>query len=415
MQTETKVSEKANAKTKSANRMSDSAQADEQTVKQATPAQDRLTEGEKLLDRLAESGKKPEVKDPTRVPDMTKPIIDSSGKVSGKTTAAKKPIRPAAKRSRELSSLIGRTLRLQLKQKHIVKSVAFISNKGGVGKTHIASNMAFYLSRLGKKPLLIDLDLGNSDVTNKLGFYCDYTIIDLLKGNRAVKDIIYDTPHGFDIIGGESGNFKLANLTTPQRKRFIRVFEDIRDDYDFVLMDLSAGIGTTALDCALAQDYQVIVTTPQDIVAGYACIKAAFHRFRELEQKMAERDPDYTPRLSFRPFIVLNQVPDFQTGRSLFKRIQEVVHQNLADDSGFKLDVNFLGIVMSDGARVRESELNRTLYSSNFGATQAGQCFNFLAHNMAQYRDPNNPTFTTKLRRFVSIFLKSVGETKYAQ
>jgi len=222
-------------------------------------------------------------------------------------------------------------------------------------------------------------------------------------------------PHGFDIIGGESGNFKLANLTAPQRKRFIRVFEDIRDDYDFVLMDLSAGIGTTALDCALAQDYQVIVTTPQDIVAGYACIKAAFHRFRELEQKMAGRDPDYTPRLWFRPFIVLNQVPDFQTGRSLFKRIQEVAQQNLVDDSGFKLEVNFLGIVISDTARIRDSELSRVLYSSNFGATQAGQCFNFLAHNMAQYRDPNNPTFTTKLRRFVDIFLKSVGETKYAQ
>jgi len=53
--------------------------------------------------------------------------------------------------------------------------------------------------------------------------------------------------------------------------------------------------------------------------------------------------------------------------------------------------------------------------TTKWGLLQAGQCFNFLAHNMAQYRDPNNPTFTSKLRRFVSIFLKSVGETKYAQ
>ena len=65
----------------------------------------------------------------------------------------------------------------------------------------------------------------------------------------------------------------------------------------------------------------VIITTPQDIVAGYSCVKAAFHRFKELETSMAERDRAYEPRKVFRPMIVFNQVPDFKSGRSLFERI----------------------------------------------------------------------------------------------
>ncbi len=352
--------------------------------------------------------------DTTKAPNMDKPILGKAERGAAPTATAKTD-RTVGSRSRELSSLIGRTNRLELRKKHIVKSVAFISNKGGVGKTHVSTNMSFYLSRLNKNALLIDLDLGNSDVTNKLGFYCDNTIIDLLRGKREVSQLIYTCDHGFDLIAGESGNFKLANMTSLQKTRFIKAFKEIGNDYDYVLYDLSAGIGSTTMDFALAQDYQVIITTPQDIVAGYSCVKAAFHRFKELEMSMSERDRDYEPRRVFRPMIVFNQVPDFKSGRALFERMQQVIEQNLSNDPEFKIQVNFLGAVIADPSHIREAELNRFLYSSKYGASHSGQCFNFLVHNLAQYRDPNQINFTNKLRRFVDIFMRSVGETKYAQ
>lgn len=344
----------------------------------------------------------------TGVPDMTKPVLPHKddkgpGQAAGST------------RSQELSALIGQTSRLALKRKHIVKSVAFLSNKGGVGKTHISANMAFYLGRIGKKALLIDLDLGNSDVTNKIGVYCDNTIVDLLHGRRAVNQLVYTAPYGFDIIGGEAGDLRLANMNSMQRSRFIKAFNELGRDYDFIMYDLSAGINTITLDFALAQDYQVIVTTPQDIVAGYACIKAAFNRFCELEDSMKERNPDYQTQRVFRPFIVVNQVDDFRSGRDLFQRLKEVVRQNLASHPRYGIQAMFLGAVVSDQQRIRECELNRRLYCTDYGASQTGQCFNFLSHNLAKYRDPNDITFTSKLRRFVDIFMKSVGETKYAQ
>jgi MinD-like ATPase involved in chromosome partitioning or flagellar assembly len=178
---------------------------------------------------------------------------------------------------------------------------------------------------------------------------------------------------------------------------------------------LSAGIGSTTLDFALAQDYQIIVTTPQDIVAGYACIKAAFYRFQELEKKMAEQDPNHKMRTTFRPFVVLNQVETFEAGRALYDKMKQVVSQNLVGDRKLHLEMNFLGAVTSDQMHIREAELDHFLFSNKYGASRTGQCFHFLVKNMVQYRDPDQMTFTTKLKRLFDIFMRSVEETNYAQ
>lgn len=358
--------------------------------------------------RLTQNGVEYDQLGDTKAPDMA--AVSTPAEAPGR----KNVVIPGS-RSHEMSALLGRATRLPLKRTHVIKSVAFISNKGGVGKTHISTNMAFYLSRLSKNALLIDLDLSNSDVTNKLGFYCENTVMDLLNGKERLNRLTYNTPFGFDLIAGEPGNFKLANISPAQRQRLIRAFKECGNDYDFVLYDLSAGVSATTLDLALAQDYQIVVTTPQDIIAGYACIKAAFHRFKELEQRIATRDKNYRMRKTFRPFIILNQVNSLEEGRELYQRIQHVAGQNLDGSRDFKLETHFLGVVVSDHQRIRESELNRFLYSSEYGASRTGQCFNFLVQNLMQYRDPNSMTFTNKVKRFIDIFAKSVGETKYAQ
>lgn len=392
------------------NRMANTSQSGERDMSEEVVQTDRMKSSGQPVEGANATGVASES---TTAPDMNKPIVRRSVPEK-KKAAPTKPKQPNS-RSHEISSLIGNTRKLQLKKKHIVKSVAFISNKGGVGKTHISTNISFYLSRMGKNALLIDLDLGNCDVTNKLGFYCDYTINDLLQGKRKVDKLIYSTPHGFDLIAGESGNLKLANMMAPQKRRFIKAFKELGHDYDFILTDLSAGISTTTLDFALAQDYQVIVTTPQDIIAGYSCIKAIFQRFMELELQMAKRDPDYKPRTVFRPFVVLNQVPSFESGKALFDKMKNVVKTVLSEQKEFKIEINFLGVITADVTKIREAELQHFLYSAKFGASRTGQCFSFLAQNLTSYQDPNNIEFTTKVKRFVDIFMKSVEESKYAR
>lgn len=317
-------------------------------------------------------------------------------------------------RSHELRSFIGKTITLEPRKVHVVKTLALISNKGGVGKTHVSANTAFYLSRLGKKVLLIDLDLGNSDITNKLGYFCENTIADLLNGKRHLAHLVYSTPCGFDLIAGESGNLRLANLKYQQKLRFINALQEIGQDYDYVIYDLGAGIQTTTLDFALAQDHQVVLTTPQDIVAGYSCIKALFYRFKDIENKLFQKNSFYKIRKTFRPFIIINQALNFESGKDLFNKIVNVSKQNINRDKDYHLEMNLLGMVIGDMQRIRESELEHFLYSERYGASRTGQCFHFLAHNLTQYRDPNNLTFTSKLKRFATLFIKSLEETKYA-
>jgi len=359
---------------------------------------------------------RPEVKD---IPAEIKAAVATKKAVPTKPKTETAPVETAVpdikSRPKEMQAFIGELTTLEIRKKHVVKSAAIISNKGGVGKTHIANNMSFYMSRLGKKVLTIDLDLGNADIANKLGFYCKNTIIDLFNGTEEIDQLIYTTPYGFDLIAGESGNFKLANLTSTHKNRFIKALRHVSSEYDYVIYDLSSGISSTTIDFALAQDYQIIITTPQDIIAGYSCIKAAFFRFQEVERAMAKRDSSYKPRRVFRPFIILNQVADFGSGRALFEKMVSVSRDNIKCPKDFALDLNLLGVITSDSVKIREIELKHQLYSDTYGATKIGQCYHFLSHNLMQYKDPNSMEFKTKFKRFVNLFMKSIDEFKYAQ
>ena len=63
-------------------------------------------------------------------------------------------------------------------------TMSVISNKGGVGKTHVAINMAYCLARKGGRVLLIDADLGNADVSNKLGMFPKSHLMDFLENRK---------------------------------------------------------------------------------------------------------------------------------------------------------------------------------------------------------------------------------------
>jgi Mrp family chromosome partitioning ATPase len=149
-----------------------------------------------------------------------------------------------------------------LQRKEGAFSISIISNKGGVGKTHLSINLAYALADTGAKALLIDADLGNPDISNKLGIFPQYHLLDFLEKDHKMQDLIFSTKFHFDLIGGTFGEFKLANLNHAQKMKFIKHFKKISKEYDFVVFDLGAGISRTVLDFALAANRIVIITTP---------------------------------------------------------------------------------------------------------------------------------------------------------
>jgi flagellar biosynthesis protein FlhG len=259
---------------------------------------------------------------------------------------------------------------------------AVISNKGGVGKTHTSVNLACAFSLMNMKTLLIDVDLGNANVGVKIGLHPKYTLMDFLSKEKEIFDIVTTTQYGFDFIGGQSGEYKLANLAYVQKLKFIRNFHEVSKNYDVAVFDLSAGIDSTVLDFALAADEVVIITTPQDIVAGYACLKASYYRFRDVESRLEEKTTDYEAKVEYAPNFIINQVETREMGQNTFNKITTTANKHFGDGERFRLNLGYLGFIPYDNETFRQTEKIRKPYVTTFPDSAAAKCLRYIASEL---------------------------------
>jgi flagellar biosynthesis protein FlhG len=289
--------------------------------------------------------------------------------------------------------------------------VSVVSNKGGVGKTHFSINLAYALAKTGAKVLLIDADLGNADISTKLGIFAKYHLLHFLQKDQDMKHIVIPTTFRFDLICGTYGEFKLANLYHAQKVKFIKHFKKTSAGYDFVVFDLGAGIARTVLDFALGVDHTVIVTTLQDLISGYACAKAAFFRYKEIEEKLEARLTEYTPEFTFSPMLVINQVNHLQQGIEIYDRIERIVDKNInASEGRFRLKLEYLGSMPYDRESLRAAEQNMRPFLLDFPYVKVSQC---MQHMSTRFCNPENPydtrlKFRHSLKRFVAILTQKI-------
>jgi len=268
------------------------------------------------------------------------------------------------------------------------ETISILSNKGGVGKTHLAINLAYHLAKCGKKVLLIDADMGNADISNKLGIYPKQTVLSLLDADEPPDQIITPTPHGFDLIGGYTGDFRLANLQYIQRVLFVRHFIELAQPYDYMLLDLGAGISSQVIDMALATDRSIVATTCRDVVSAYACAKVAFLRHVALQRKLADTDPDSRSERFFCPYIVVGQLAYDTQGVGVFERISSACRNHLNNRvPDYQMIPQYLGGVLFDDA-IRDAETKRQPVSEVAPRSQAAKCYQDLARNLCGPREP---------------------------
>jgi len=296
----------------------------------------------------------------------------------------------------------------QVKEQRDNHTISIVSNKGGVGKTHAATNMAKTIADSGKKVLLIDTDLGNADISNKLALFPEHTLYDFLVGDTTLDAMIEKTPYGFDLIAGSSGEYKLANINYVQRTKFIRGFRKTSKEYDVTIFDLSAGIGSAVLDFALAADEMVIVTTPQDIIAGYACIKASFQRFKAIEEQLLKKVEFYEPRKTYTPWVIMNQVDSLKQGVFLFNRICQTADDRVNNmETMFVVRPEYLGGVLYDKDTIRKAEMQRRPITCVYPRSDVSQCMQYLGTNMLEA--PEDRTYRQELKKGLGRFAMILG------
>jgi len=124
-----------------------------------------------------------------------------------------------------------------------LRCISVCSGKGGVGKTMISVGLAFWLARMGRKVLVIDGDLGLANVDIQMGLDPKFTLQDVVLGHCSLEDTVIRVDDGPDVLPSASGAPEMVDMGNARREMFIRDLMAFAGNYDFILIDVGAGIG----------------------------------------------------------------------------------------------------------------------------------------------------------------------------
>ncbi|HYM02501.1 MAG TPA: MinD/ParA family protein [Stellaceae bacterium] len=153
--------------------------------------------------------------------------------------------------------------------------IAVASGKGGVGKTWFSITLAHALARSGRKALLFDGDLGLANVDVQLGVTPERDLASVVAGEATLAQAATPYEGGFDIIAGRSGSGSLATLPASRLLALRTELQLFSQNYDWVVLDLGAGIERTVRLLTRQARACLVVTTdePTAITDAYAYIK----------------------------------------------------------------------------------------------------------------------------------------------
>ena len=181
--------------------------------------------------------------------------------------------------------------------------IAVASGKGGVGKTWFSITLAHALAQAGRRTLLFDGDLGLANVDVQLGIAPQGELADVISGAARLEDIVTSFDggagkNGFDVVAGRSGSYRLANLPPAKLVTLRGELQNFSQHYDWVVLDLGAGIERTVRHMAAQSRACLVITTdePTAITDAYAYIKlTALERLADgirVIVNMAQSDED---------------------------------------------------------------------------------------------------------------------------
>jgi len=259
------------------------------------------------------------------------------------------------------------------------KIIPVASGKGGVGKSIVAANLGVLLASYGKRVVLIDLDLGGSNLHTYLGIKNRNAGIGNFVQQRDMdfNEMLVDTPYtNVKFVAGDVLVTGTANLNQSERQLVMRNIQKI--DADYVILDLGSGTSLNVVDFYLLSNTALVVTTPQtpSILNAYSLMKNATFRHLQrtftrprpvanyLKDIVRDKTPGSTPTIAeildhihdidrkagenataelgrLHPYVVVNMA-DSPDDMDIAEELRNLIFRNL------QVDVGCLGLVFND-------------------------------------------------------------------
>lgn len=164
--------------------------------------------------------------------------------------------------------------------------LAVTGARGGAGRTVIASNLALYLSTIGRKVVLVDADASGANLHTVLGMRRPISLVRAGRlgarrdGTALIEEVTVRTPHpGLRLL---YAGLDEPGPTTTRAERLAKLMSKLREiDAEYVVVDMGVGTGRDVVDAFLAADMGLFVTLPEPsaLENTYQFFRAAFARF----------------------------------------------------------------------------------------------------------------------------------------
>ncbi len=274
--------------------------------------------------------------------------------------------------------------RMRFTEEHRCRTIAITSGKGGVGKSSTVLNFAIELQKKGKRVLIFDLDIGMGNIDILLGQPSTYTIADFFEEFLPIHDMIEVGPKGLSFIAGGTGFNDLLELNEEKLQYFFTQYESLTKDYDYIFLDLGAGVTEASLSFILSSDEVFVVTTPEptSIADAYSMIK---HIVKE-----NQRLPIY---------VIMNRSESLRSGKRMLRRFGQVTQKFL------NKEIIELGVLPYDS--IAPKAVNRqipyVLLKENATLSRAMRLLveRYLKEDFLEPKE--STTFVQRLKRFLLV------------
>jgi septum site-determining protein MinD len=233
--------------------------------------------------------------------------------------------------------------------------ITVTSGKGGVGKTTATANLSAALAAQGRKVVAIDADIGlrNLDVVMGLENRIVYDLVDAVEGTCRLRQAMIKDKRLPDLYLIPAAQSRDKTAVTPGD--MIELTNQMRDDFDFILIDSPAGIEQGFKNAVAPADRVLIITTPE-----VSAVRDADRIIGLIEAE--EKGPGE---------LILNRL-----------RIEMVKRGDMlnTDDVIDVLAINLIGIVPDDEKIVVSTNRGRPAVLEN--GSMAGQAFRNIADRL---------------------------------